>query len=78
MGSQKLPIVCNYLACRQNTAASAGRIIMAPNIFTTNMKVSRIPMSIWNLSAEKNQVLTPIANVRPVNITALPRSTNAS
>ena len=36
---------------------------MAPSIFTTNMNVNNIPMSIWNLSAEKNQVLTPIANV---------------
>ena len=67
-----------YLGCRQKIAAIAGSIIIAPNIFTKNMKVNNIPISIWNLSAEKNQVLTPIANVCPVNITALPRSTKAS
>ena len=57
---------------------SAGNTIIAPSMLTKNMNVSSIPMSTWNLRAENTQVLTPIANVIPVNNTALPRSFNAA
>ncbi len=62
----------------QRKRAKAGSTIMAPNMFTTNIKVSKIPMSIWNLSDENTHVLTPIASVIPVKRTALPRSFNAA
>ena len=57
---------------RQKIEAIEGKRIIAPNIFSKNIKESRMPMSIWNFRAEKIQVLTPIARVNPVNITALP------
>ena len=41
-------------------------------MFTRNMKVSRMPMSAWNLSGEKIQVPTPMASVMPVKRTPLP------
>src|SRR5690606_21257925 len=52
--------------------ASAGSSHRAPNMFHRNMKVSRIPMSAWNLMSEKIQVATPMARVKPVKVTALP------
>src|SRR5690554_4328010 len=52
--------------------ASAGSSHRAPNMFQRNMKVSRIPMSAWNLMSEKIQVATPMARVKPVKVTALP------
>ena len=33
----------------------------APIMFHTNMKVSRMPMSAWNLMGENAQVMTPAA-----------------
>src|SRR5690606_10967062 len=52
--------------------ARAGSSHRAPNMFHRNMKVSRIPISAWNLIAEKIQVTTPMASVKPVKVTALP------
>ena len=43
--------------------ASAGSTIIAPSMFTTNINVSKMPISIWNLSEENTHVLTPIASV---------------
>ena len=45
---------------------------MAPNIFTRNMNVNSMPISAWNLSGEKIQVTTPMANVIPVKMTPAP------
>ena len=57
---------------RSSRQARAGSNRMAPSMLTRNMKVSRIPMSAWNLSGEKIQVATPIASVTPVKTTPLP------
>ena len=57
---------------RYKNAARAGRRITAPSILNKNIKVSNIPMSAWNWSADINQVLTPMASVNPVKKTALP------
>lgn len=45
---------------------------MAPTMFQRNMKVSRNPMSAWNLIGENAQVATPMDRVIPVKDTALP------
>ena len=52
--------------------ANAGMSTIAPTIFQRNMKVSRNPISAWNLMGEKAQVATPTARVIPVKETALP------
>ena len=41
-------------------------------MFHTNMNVSRMPMSAWNLIGEKAQVTTPAARVTPTSATTLP------
>ena len=41
-------------------------------MFQTNMNVSRIPMSAWNLIGENAQVTTPAASVTPTSATTLP------
>src|SRR4029077_2122707 len=57
---------------RTNQAASAGSRMMAPSMFTKNMKVSMIPMSAWNCSGENTQVTTPMASVMPVKMMLAP------
>ena len=42
---------------------SAGISTSAPSMFHTNMNVSRMPMSAWNLIGDKAQVTTPAASV---------------
>ena len=39
---------------------------MAATIFTTNMKVSMMPMSAWNFRSEKIHIATPTASVSAV------------
>ena len=41
-------------------------------VLQKNIKESKSPMSTWNFNAEKTQVLTPMASVRPVTSTAAP------
>jgi hypothetical protein len=41
-------------------------------MFHTNMKVSRMPMSAWNLIGENAHVMTPAASVMPTSATTLP------
>ena len=62
--------VCGTLGLSQH--ARAGSRTMAPTMFTRNMKVSKMPMSAWNLSGEKIQVATPTARVIAVNTTPVP------
>src|SRR5690606_24260827 len=52
--------------------ANAGSSHSAPIMFQRNIKVSRIPISAWNLIDEKIQKTTPRASVIPVKATALP------
>ncbi len=52
--------------------SSAGISNSAPSMLARNMKLSRMPMSAWNFSAEKIQVPTPTDRVTAVNSTAVP------
>ena len=61
----------------QHKVDKAGSNTMAANIFSRNINVSKIPISIWNLSAEKTKC-SPMPKVNPVKITAPPRSCKAS
>ncbi|MNW69121.1 hypothetical protein D3C74_480580 [compost metagenome] len=51
---------------------SAGIRISAPSMFHRNMKVSRMPMSAWNLMGDQTQHTTPAARVMPTSPTTRP------
>src|SRR3546814_15312046 len=68
-GTADVPCRCSFPS---STCDNAGISTSAPNMFQRNMKVSRIPMSAWNLIGENAQVTTPEASVTPTSETALP------
>jgi hypothetical protein len=51
---------------------SAGIRTNAPTIFQRNMKVSKIPISAWNLIGDHAQVTTAAANVTPMSAITFP------
>ena len=51
---------------RSSQRHRAGRKMIAATIFTTNMKVSMMPMSAWNFRSEKIHIATPTARVSAV------------
>src|SRR5206468_182993 len=56
---------------------SAGIRTNAPTMFQRSMKVSRTPMSAWNLIGDHAQVTTPAARVIPTSATTLPVNATA-
>ncbi|MNJ79709.1 hypothetical protein D3C77_778150 [compost metagenome] len=60
-----------------NKLDKAGIRISAPNMFQMNMKVSRMPMSAWNLIGDQTHVPTATAMVIPIRATTLPVNISA-